>query len=615
MMWQRAALCVASWAGITVCAALADETPAPGRLDAQCGAAATYPGADPAAAQSARRVLRLLEILGVQHSGPPNHPAAERLADSDDALPREAPPLETATADVQNNASNALPDAGFLFETAKSPLDPVFPDEFAASTEAEGTSPLNDLRDPARVTIDLASGLRACPEPGKVAEPAFAQTASNEEVIPASSASPPLPIICPEGQTSSRRTVRLAASQTSQTSQTSPSVPTTVPGAIACPEGLTSSRRTVRRTDEIVQTPGSLPAPPPTASPAILEPGPLSRPAVTALSPLPPLRPNGQAVEPSTSIYAAASRDESTPFATESGESSPEPRSLDAVLEPQAVAMIKTQPEHRQDGGDGLDQMAADSAQLTEVAPALERRPSEPPAPEVPRLQLAAKPRAPRAIRGGPAREAELAQLPNVLRTGAASRTANLPQPDALRMPLQSPPELPVTSLPPAEPAAPLRPERTLAGPAEPALLHVGVREQRLMRTAENVVRVVAERDGVCDVLLFTPREIAFVGKQQGTVKVEFWYDGQGLNRASYLVAVNDGNVAKSQPEADHQKIERLVAYLFPQSHVSLVREPNRLIVRGSAVSQSQAVEIISTVRRSQLIPVTDEIVVQPESK
>ena len=143
----------------------------------------------------------------------------------------------------------------------------------------------------------------------------------------------------------------------------------------------------------------------------------------------------------------------------------------------------------------------------------------------------------------------------------------------------------------------------------------MGVREQRLLRTAENVVRVVSERDGVCDVLLFTPREIAVVGKQQGTVKVEIWYDGQGLNRASYLVAVNGGDGPRSQPETDAQKIERLIAYLFPQSRVSLVREPARLIVRGSAASRTDAVEIMSTVRRSQLIPVTDEIVVQPESK
>jgi hypothetical protein len=116
-------------------------------------------------------------------------------------------------------------------------------------------------------------------------------------------------------------------------------------------------------------------------------------------------------------------------------------------------------------------------------------------------------------------------------------------------------------------------------------------------------------------VLLFTPREVAVVGKQQGTVKVEFWYDGQGLSRASYLVAVNGGDGPKSQPETDPQKIERLIAYLFPQSRVSLVGEPARLIVRGSAPSRTEAVEIMSTVRRSQLIPVTDEIVVQPESK
>ena len=162
-----------------------------------------------------------------------------------------------------------------------------------------------------------------------------------------------------------------------------------------------------------------------------------------------------------------------------------------------------------------------------------------------------------------------------------------------------------------------LQPRRTedLAAAAEPALLRVAVRESRLLRTPENVVRVVSEHANICDVLLFNPREIAVVGKQRGTVKVEFWYDGQGLNRVSYLVAVDDERTPDTQNRVDLQQIERLVAYLFPRSRVELIGDHGRLIVRGSAASQPEAVEILSTVRRSQLIPVADEIVVQPAAK
>jgi Flp pilus assembly secretin CpaC len=150
---------------------------------------------------------------------------------------------------------------------------------------------------------------------------------------------------------------------------------------------------------------------------------------------------------------------------------------------------------------------------------------------------------------------------------------------------------------------------------AEPALLHVTVREGRVLRTSENVVRVVSEHDRVCDVIQFNAREIALIGKQQGTVRVELWYDRQGSSRASYLVAVDSDPNTATEGKEGRQKIERLITYLFPESRVELVFEPDRLIVRGTAGNQRQAVEILSAVRRLQLIPVVDEIVVQAEVK
>jgi Flp pilus assembly secretin CpaC len=224
-----------------------------------------------------------------------------------------------------------------------------------------------------------------------------------------------------------------------------------------------------------------------------------------------------------------------------------------------------------------------------------------------------------------------LSQLPNMLRDPPPARKTDLPRQIALQSspPSQSrlaplpPQSLPPQSLPPQTllplPAKlpSLQPPRTgdLAAAAEPALLRVAVRESRLLRTPENVVRVVSEQDNICDVLLFNPREIAVVGKQRGQAKVEFWYDGQGLNRVSYLVAVDDERAPDMQNRVDLPKIERLVAYLFPNSRVELIGDQGRLIIRGSATSQREAVEILSTVRRSQLIPVTDEIVVQPAAK
>jgi Flp pilus assembly secretin CpaC len=268
--------------------------------------------------------------------------------------------------------------------------------------------------------------------------------------------------------------------------------------------------------------------------------------------------------------------------------------------------------------------------------PSPKHRPSALPALELPPQRVAASRRQPSSVAGGPARGVMLSQLPNMLRDPPPARKTDLPRQIALQSSPQSqsrlaplpPQSLPPQTLPPQTlppqtllplPAKlpSLQPPRTgdLAAAAEPALLRVAVRESRLLRTPENIVRVVSEQDNICDVLLFNPREIAVVGKQRGQAKVEFWYDGQGLNRVSYLVAVDDERAPDMQNRVDLPKIERLVAYLFPNSRVELIGDQGRLIIRGSATSQREAVEILSTVRRSQLIPVTDEIVVQPAAK
>jgi hypothetical protein len=118
----------------------------------------------------------------------------------------------------------------------------------------------------------------------------------------------------------------------------------------------------------------------------------------------------------------------------------------------------------------------------------------------------------------------------------------------------------------------------------------------------------VPENGHICDVLVFNPREIALISKQQGTMQLDIWYDSQGLRRASYVVTVAGPPALKMGMHEDLQKIETLIGQLFPGSRIQCDREPNRLIVRGYAVSRRQAVDIVSMVRRSQLIPVVDLI-------
>jgi Flp pilus assembly secretin CpaC len=159
-------------------------------------------------------------------------------------------------------------------------------------------------------------------------------------------------------------------------------------------------------------------------------------------------------------------------------------------------------------------------------------------------------------------------------------------------------------------PQSQVRPETPLA-PAQPGLLRVAVQESRRLRTSENVVLVVSEQNEICDVVRHGDREITLIGRQQGTARVEVWYDRQGTKRASYLVAVDAPERDDVQLEESRRKVERLLKYLYPGSQVTLVRQRDRLLARGWAVNQQQAAKIISTVKRSQLPPVVDEIAVR----
>jgi hypothetical protein len=156
--------------------------------------------------------------------------------------------------------------------------------------------------------------------------------------------------------------------------------------------------------------------------------------------------------------------------------------------------------------------------------------------------------------------------------------------------------------------------EQTILAGQSPRF-HLHVQEARLLRASENIYRVVSENGHVCDVLVFNAREVALIGRTQGTMQLDFWYDGQGSRRASYLVTVQEPPAPTDRVQGEAQKLETLLGHLFPGSRIECHREPDRLIVRGYAVSQRQAVDILSLVRRSQLIPVVDLIEIRAQGQ
>lgn len=162
--------------------------------------------------------------------------------------------------------------------------------------------------------------------------------------------------------------------------------------------------------------------------------------------------------------------------------------------------------------------------------------------------------------------------------------------------------------LPKEEPQAEIRPL-----PVSSPSLRLAVRESRMVRSPKNIVRVASANAEVCEVVLLNARDVAVVGKSRGTTSIEFWYDNRGISRASHTVAVGPERTLEAPKDDRNQEVQKLISYLFPDSQVELISEEDRLIVRGRTVSRRRAIDILSTIRRSQLVPVVDELVVQDD--
>ena len=269
-------------------------------------------------------------------------------------------------------------------------------------------------------------------------------------------------------------------------------------------------------------------------------------------------------------------------------DASPQPRSTIVSK----VAAIPSPPKH-----DVQKTALARNAILSSLGQPSLRRPAFLPRASVPTVKERTSQRLPRATLRNRLPSTQAVAPVNTLR---GSRTIAA----VSRKPQITAPKL----LPKDEPKVEIKP-LSASSPS----LRLAVRESRMIRSPENVVRVASANVEVCQVVQLNARDVAVVGKSRGTTKIEFWYDNRGISRVSHVVAVGPDQAFETPEEDRNQEVHKLISYLFPDSQVELISEEDRLIVRGRTGSRRQAVDILSTIRRSQLVPVVDELIVQDD--
>jgi len=127
--------------------------------------------------------------------------------------------------------------------------------------------------------------------------------------------------------------------------------------------------------------------------------------------------------------------------------------------------------------------------------------------------------------------------------------------------------------------------------------LTVMLRRSKLLRTTVDIYRTAVVDPTICEVVQFTPREVAILGQSQGATHVTFWFEDDTHRPMTYLVRVVPDTEVQERREEQYQILEDLIAELFPDSKVKLIPVADKLIVRGQARDAQEASQIMTLIR------------------
>lgn len=123
----------------------------------------------------------------------------------------------------------------------------------------------------------------------------------------------------------------------------------------------------------------------------------------------------------------------------------------------------------------------------------------------------------------------------------------------------------------------------------------------KLIRTKHDIERVAVADPDILDFVAFGPREIQFVGKKLGSTTVTLWHGGAGGGQQkilSLLVTVEQDKDIQNRRRLEYGELQQMINEMFPNSHIQLIPIADKVIVRGQARDEQEAVQIMSILRK-----------------
>lgn len=130
--------------------------------------------------------------------------------------------------------------------------------------------------------------------------------------------------------------------------------------------------------------------------------------------------------------------------------------------------------------------------------------------------------------------------------------------------------------------------------------LEVSLHRSKIMRMKQDIFRVAVADPTILDFVAFGSREVEIIGKQTGSTTVTLWI-GDELNAQllSMLVTVVKDDAVDDRRRLEYGELEAMVNEAFPNSRIQLIPIADKLMVRGQARDEEEALQIMSLIRQN----------------
>lgn len=127
--------------------------------------------------------------------------------------------------------------------------------------------------------------------------------------------------------------------------------------------------------------------------------------------------------------------------------------------------------------------------------------------------------------------------------------------------------------------------------------LEVSMRRSKILRMKKDIFRAAVADPAVLEFVAFGSQEIEIIGKETGSTTVTLWLgDEQNAELLSMLVTVVKDSGVDTQRRLEYRELEAMVNEMFPNSRIQLIPIADKVILRGQARDEEEAVEILSIV-------------------